>query len=64
MTVDRTSLLDALLHFSRPIEDLATALSVFAWNSDVELVTLDASHLCAVLDRFVGGDVSATDLER
>ena len=63
MTVTRTSRLKELLHFSRPVADVVGDLSAFGWDSDEELVTLEAAHISAVLNRFVSGDISDTDVE-
>ena len=63
MNITRTCQLTELLNLSRPVADVVAALSAFDWDSDEELVTLEAAHICAVLDRFLSGDISATDVE-
>ena len=59
----RASHLKDLLHFSRPVADVVSELSVFGWDSDEVLVTLDASHISSILNRFLSGDASETDVE-
>lgn len=59
----RTSHLEDLLHFSRPLADVAHDLSASPWDSDEELVTLEPEHISAVLNRFLAGDISQTDVE-
>jgi hypothetical protein len=59
----RTSQLKELLHFSRPVADVVSDLSAFGWDSDEELVTLEAAHISTVLNRFLAGDISAADVE-
>ena len=63
MTVTRVCQLKELLHFSRPVDDVVSDLSTFGWDSDEELATLDAAHILAVLNRFLSGDISDTDVE-
>jgi hypothetical protein len=63
VTVTRTSHLEELLHFSRPLADVTHDLSVFAWDSEEELATLESEHISAVLGRFLAGDISDTDVE-
>ena len=63
MAITRASLLKELLHFSRPIADVVSDLSAFGWDADEDLATLDAAHISAVLNRFLSGDISDTDVE-
>ena len=59
----RTSHLNDLLHFSRPLADVTLDLSAFAWDSEEELITLEPAHISAILNRFLMGDISETDVE-
>ncbi len=59
----RTSSLIELLHFSRPVADVMDSLSVFGWDSDVELVALEPSHITSVLHRFLSGKLLQADVE-
>jgi hypothetical protein len=59
----RTSQLEELLHFSRPVADVLSDLSAFGWDSDEELVILEAAHISTVLNRFLSGEISVTDVE-
>ena len=63
MTVTRTSHLEDLLHFSRPLADVTHDLSAFSRDSEHELVTLESGHISAILDRFLAGDISDADVE-
>ena len=63
MSGTRKSHLEELLYFSRPVADVVSALSVFGWDSDQGLVTLEAAHISAVLNRFLAGEISASDVE-
>jgi hypothetical protein len=59
----RTFHLEELLQFSRPIAGVVSDLSAFGWDSDEELVTLEPSHISAVLNRFLSGEISVADVE-
>lgn len=63
MTVTRISHLKNLLYFSSPLADETHDLSAFAWDSEEELVTLQAEHISAILNRFLEGDISDTEVE-
>ena len=63
MTLVRISRLKELLHFSRPVTDVVSDLSDFGWDSDEQLVTLEGTHLSAILNRFLSGEISASDVE-
>ena len=63
MTGTRTSQLKELLHFSRPVADVVSDLSAFGWDSDEVLATLEPAHISTVLNRFLSGEISATDVE-
>jgi hypothetical protein len=63
VTVTRTSQLNELLHFSRPVADLVSDLSAFGWDSGEEFVTLQAAHISSVLNRFLSGEILDTDVE-
>jgi hypothetical protein len=63
VTEKRTSHLEDLLHFSRPLADVTHDLSAFSWDPEDELVTLESEHISAILRRFLAGDISDTDVE-
>jgi hypothetical protein len=56
-------LLEALLGFEQPIDQLKTALAAFPWDSDTELALLSVSHIANVLNRFVTGHTSGIEVE-
>lgn len=58
----RRGTLQALLAAQRPLEDVAKQLAAFGWDSD-ELVEVRAGHVIAVLERFVGGDLRAEEVQ-
>lgn len=59
----RQSHLEDLLHFRRPLADVARDLSAFVWDSERSLVTLNPAHISAVLNRFLAGNLSEIDVE-
>ena len=63
MTVTRASHLEDLLHFRRPLAEVTFDLSAFSWDSAEDLITLQSGHIAAVLNRFLAGDISETDVE-
>jgi hypothetical protein len=63
VTVTRASHLEDLLHFRRPFAEVTFDLSAFSWDSAEDLVTLQPEHIAAVLDRFLAGAISETDVE-
>ena len=63
MIVTRASHLEDLLHFRRPLAEVTFDLSAFSWDSAEHLVTLQSEHIAAVLDRFLAGAISETDVE-
>ena len=63
MNETRSLLLQELLHFTRPVADVVLNLSDFGWDSDEELVTLQADHVAAVLSRFLSGEIESHDVE-
>ena len=63
MTDTRASHLAELLHFSRPIAEVAKDLAVFGWDSDEDLVTLEPEHALSVLRRFLASELSITEVE-
>ena len=63
MTDTRASHLAELLHFSRPIAEVAKDLAVFGWDSDEDLITLEPLHALSVLSRFLAGALSVKDVE-
>lgn len=63
VAINRTSHLQELLHFTRPIDDVVRDLSTFGWDSEKALVTLEAAHVSCVLDRYQSGDIDGKDVE-
>ncbi|MGH3623468.1 MAG: hypothetical protein ACRDQ5_17000 [Sciscionella sp.] len=60
---DRAHALDDLVHLRVPVAEAIAALGRFPWDSDTELVTLDADALAHVLDRFLEGSLLPQALE-
>ncbi|HWZ65109.1 MAG TPA: hypothetical protein VNX02_18985 [Steroidobacteraceae bacterium] len=60
----RLDLVTRLVQCQGDIEALLTKLEDFPFDSEVPLVTLDASHITSVLERFLSGDKSAANVKR
>ena len=64
MTSDeRVKALRDLIEIREPIAAAVSHLRRFPWDCDAELVTLTGSDLIRVLDRYLQGDLSNTDVE-
>ncbi|HEX2210578.1 MAG TPA: hypothetical protein VHG93_23055 [Longimicrobium sp.] len=63
MTEDRRSLLMSLLRGERPTAELRRELARHPWDCESPLVTLEATHVRGMTQRFVDGLISARDLE-
>lgn len=59
----RQELLDKLLAFERPIEEIESSLAQFPWDSQKELSFLSLSHISNVLRRYVQGTAKASEVE-
>jgi hypothetical protein len=60
---DRASLLRRVVRYETPLEDTLVLLRTYGWDSDEELVTLTASDLVALIDRFFTGELSARQIQ-
>lgn len=61
--VTRRELLQGLIELTAPPEEIAERLSRFEWDSEEELVTLESTHLRAVLEKFIDGSLPAGTVE-
>jgi len=62
--VHRVALIEELLQMARPISEVARALSNLEWDYEGEGVTLAKHHLTSVLERFLLGELDASEVER
>jgi len=58
----REELLRDLVRGSRPIAELSKELATFEWDSEQELVTVDRSDVSKILEEYVTGRRSASDV--
>jgi hypothetical protein len=63
-TEQRARTLRRLLNGERPLDAAIEAIATLPWDSDEELVTLTPAHVINMLERFVSGEFSTTDIER
>jgi hypothetical protein len=61
--MSRSTTLESLLNLIAPLAEIQVALSVFPWDSDEDLVTLESRHLAGVLDRYVNGGLTDKEVE-
>ena len=58
----RAALLRDLVRGSRPIADLSKELAAFEWDSEEELVTVDRSDVSDLLQDYIAGHRSGSDV--
>lgn len=58
----RKEILEKLIAFEQPLENIKSALSEFPWDSE-EIVFLSLSHAADVLRRYLSGAITAGDVE-
>jgi hypothetical protein len=59
---DRASLLQRLVRYELPIEDTIAMLRAYGWDSDAELVVLTGSDAIRILERYLRGELTATQV--
>ena len=60
--ISRVTVLESLLNFDKPMEEIVSRLTQFDWDSD-ELVILKIAHIKRILERFVSGEFDETVVE-
>ena len=60
----RKEVLEELIEFRRPLDELGSMLSEYPWDSEEELVKLTSGHVLRVLDRFFGGKFTANQIDQ
>lgn len=63
MSTSRKELAERLVRFDAPLAPTLSALQEFGWDCDEPLVTLDASSVRSVLQRYLSGSLTAGDVE-
>lgn len=61
--VTRTQLLQELVALTRSPRAIVDELASFTWDSTEELVAIRSEDLCAVLGRYLGGELSSDIVE-
>lgn len=61
--MDRREILERLLSGPKALEAVRPVLLSLPYDCDEHLVTLKREHICAALEQFIAGAVSATQLE-
>lgn len=52
-----------LLAMARPLKDIANELAEFNWDYEGDGIELRPQHLCSVLEHFLEGKLTATEIE-
>ena len=63
MTDDRTLVLRSLIAFEQPLGAILRRLADFGWDSERPLAELQAADVVRVLQVFMNGNVTASDIE-
>jgi hypothetical protein len=61
--VNRQELVEALVEWRGEVKSLAATLAEFDFDCETPLATLRLSNIADTLKRFIGGNVSANDVE-
>jgi hypothetical protein len=64
MNNDRSSAIENLLNFSRPLDELHRKLSDFEWDFDGVPIVLRPEHIVHVLRRYLCGELHPSMVER
>ena len=59
----RIQLLNSLLKFDKPLSEILPVLNSFSWDSKQSLVILQRQHIVNILQRYLNGKLSASDVE-
>jgi hypothetical protein len=60
---NRASLLARVVRYELPIEDTLALLRAYGWDSNEEVVVLTAADAVQILERYLGGDITARQVE-
>lgn len=60
---ERKKVLESLLNFEKPINQIQADLKSFPWDSNVELVLLSKYHLINIFKGYLGGFITNNDME-
>jgi hypothetical protein len=60
----RVNALRRLLEGAAPLDETLEAIGALPWDSDEELVTLTPEHVIKMLERFLSGELTTSDLEQ
>ena len=60
---NRASLLGRLIRYELPIADTLALLRAYGWDSDREVAVLSAADAIRLLERYLGGELTAQQVE-
>jgi hypothetical protein len=64
MNNDRSTVIENLVNFSRPLDELQRQLSGFDWDFEGVPIVLNLDHIVHVLRRYLSGELTASMVER
>lgn len=60
--IDRYALLQMLVEFAKPINELRALLRTFEWDFDGVPITMNRGHIRNILKQYIKGEISAQDV--
>jgi hypothetical protein len=64
MSNDRSTVIETLLNFSRPLNELQRQLRGFDWDFEGVPIVLHPDHIVRVLRRYLSGELTASIVEQ
>ena len=64
MNNDRSTVIENLVNFSRPLGELQRQLSGFDWDFEGAPIVLNLNHIVQVLWRYLSGELTASMVEQ
>ena len=61
--MDAHQILNSLLQWDQPLAQLTSLVQELDWDSEEELVFLSPNHIQSALERFLKGEVTASEVE-
>ena len=61
---DRRALLQRVIKCEHPLETTLALLSAYGWDSDEVLAELSSEEVVSILDRYLAGDLTASQVQR
>jgi hypothetical protein len=64
MNNERIKVISELVELGKPLNEVADRVGEFPWDYTGEPVTLTSRHIASIVNRFLSGELSSSDIER